>query len=377
MIILFYLIILFIVNLYSIYKKKSNHILYINLLSIWVLFFTNIQNPDYDNYVYMYYNGSNRVEWLFLVVNNLCFKLGFSYHLYLAIISGCAFAIVGKFIKKNSLNPSLVLLLYIFFPFMIDIVQIRNFLVSVILLYSIQFILAGSKKDLFKFFVCIIIASGFQYIAYFYLLFLLIPFLMKTMKMFNVRARYIIFFVYLCTIILFSNKIILSSIGNVFTYFIDDYYQSYFEIKTNLGYIFYWIFQLASIYLLVYSHKIIKGKVLQKNGEKSHILIRFSEVTLIINIILILAFPLYVFRTIFTRIIRNILILNFVTYSNAFSLLRRDSAKKTLFLCSVLILNFLILYVDIVAGYYNEIVYPFFTKSLLFDFLEFIINILV
>ena len=103
-------------------------------------------------------------------------RLGFSFSHFRLILYTISMALIFLTIKKIEGNLLLILCLYAFFPFGYDIDQIRQLLVTSIVIFAFQFIMKEEVKtlDIAKYLILIGIACIFHSSAPFYFLFLLI-----------------------------------------------------------------------------------------------------------------------------------------------------------------------------------------------------------
>jgi hypothetical protein len=154
-------------------KFKNNGFFYLITFTLFVLISFNYDNADYLSYQILFenanfFNISNYDLGFFYLIQ--FFKMfGFSYSQFFFIISSTLIILLARRIYVYSKNPSLVLLLYGIFPFFYDIVQIRNLIVLVFLVYSIKYLMVLNFKNFFVFVSIIILASLFHIIALIYL----------------------------------------------------------------------------------------------------------------------------------------------------------------------------------------------------------------
>lgn len=164
MFLLFIYIILIVIGLI---RPKSRMCFGILAGYLWFLFGWSSGNADWEIYITRYNNYeslSSHTEWLFTLCQKISHLLHFDYRLYLIIISGICLYLIYKTIIDLSPRPAMVLALYAIFCFPIDVTQVRFFMAFTIavfgLRYLFSYIRSKQRKDLVKWVICIVIASG-------------------------------------------------------------------------------------------------------------------------------------------------------------------------------------------------------------------------
>lgn len=144
----------------------------------WIMFAFSTDNPDYKIYETWYnYSASEglikRFELGYSLFYYISTKLGFSYQQFIQVYSAIGMIILGKCICDYAKNPLSVLFLYLIYPFFFDVVQLRNFMAEVIILFGIRYLAEFRKKDVIRFVMCVLLAAMFHKTALFYFVFLL------------------------------------------------------------------------------------------------------------------------------------------------------------------------------------------------------------
>ena len=148
-------------------NKVSNRTIYLILLVfMWVLFAFNTRNNDRDNYLSLFtlitdfgqFDSNIEVGFQFLI--QIAGNLGLNYEMFQAILATFFLLGISYFIKKYSMNPTLSLLVYAIFPFVIDTIQIRNTLACMFIIIGLsKLLLAVEGKNKVKniFFNCYVV----------------------------------------------------------------------------------------------------------------------------------------------------------------------------------------------------------------------------
>ena len=176
----FNIIVSVILVIWNIVKKRSKIGFYILLIWMWILFSFNTNSADFEMYkgyyelgrVYSsYYDG---IEILYKISNDLGNLLNLNFIQFKMIYSGIALILLNIAIKRLTTNFSFALGCYFIFPYLIDIVQIRHFMASIIILLAITVLKDRDKKSYIKYYILNMIAIGFHNIS---IVFLIIPLL--------------------------------------------------------------------------------------------------------------------------------------------------------------------------------------------------------
>lgn len=101
-------------------------------------------------------------------------NLGFSFIQFKVALSIIVFLLIGSTVLRYSKYPSLVLICFFFYPFLLDCAQLRHLFASSIFVFSIRFLERFSLKNLICYIVFIALASTIQMIALAFSCFLLL-----------------------------------------------------------------------------------------------------------------------------------------------------------------------------------------------------------
>ena len=132
----------------------------------------------------------------------------------------------------------------------------------------------------------------------------------------------------------------------------------WFSSRTNWGFLIPWTFQIFAIIMGIFSRRIILRNLNQislthyenpdqiiKHVNKLHEKAAFVNLVYMINILAILYFPLYLLASPFNRLLRNLMILNYLAFAITNSFIR-DSNLRIVF-------NFLVVLFVIIFSYFS------------------------
>jgi len=330
-------------------KQKSKFVMISLFLLLWILFGFNTSNADYMIYNLIYDGHYPNHEFGFMLLVNLFSNLGFTYQQFLISISLICYLILFRIINKYTIGTNYVIALYFIFPFMLDVVQIRNFIAMTIILLGIQYLLSDKKRATIKYIVAVLAASSIHYTSLFYLILVFARFkswkkLLLTFSMISIVGATIAY-----------TNIIPSAMGIIFE---SDKVTNWFQGRTRFGFLIPIIFQLISFGFVYYSHyKYRKTEQKKENDNNVYPNDRFKnvdvhqnkllEIVFRINIVLLIAIPFYIFNVSFFRLFRNVLLLNYIVVTNGTLYYFKDKYERFIYKIafSVYVISLLIYFI--------------------------------
>jgi hypothetical protein len=330
-------------------KNKNSIFLFLLIIFLVTIMGGNSNNPDYDNYEIYYYNYGNvfAPDIGFRFVNIFFRTLGFSYNLYRLMVSILGFYFIYLAARKYAYNSFLVFILFAIYPFLLDVVQIRNFLMYSIVAYAIIFL---EEKKYLKYFFWIVIASSIHVSAIIYLPIVIFSNLKKNIFL----KAYLLFFIIIGIFIGLNRDLLESITTTIFNFLLQfgNRFESYSSIKTRFGYLLYWLIHLSIFLVLRWSKKIVfSDTFLISKKNKNYVQLVYN-----LNLYVMLFLPLYVLEITYFRFTRNILFLNYIVFSLAFSSIKNNLSKKILFITIVFVLSFVYFYVSIYGPHLEDII---------------------
>jgi len=368
----------------SIYSRREVRLLSIFfLLFLIVIFCGNNENPDYVGYKFKYdsIKNHNATDFIFSdpyigfnILQFICHAIGLSYQQFLFIVALLGYTLIIDTLHYFHANMNYVLLLYLFYPFFYDVIQIKNFLAMSIVIYSIRYLLNNTKSATLKYVVLIILASLFHIVSVSYLLLLLTKLKRKV-------PLYILAFLSSVSVaILIRLRLInLSSVASIlFGDLLPQEKFGYFNPVINYGFIVIDGIMLYCILILEFiSHKLgsismnVNGICMQKSLQyKLVILMRDCNFLL-----LIMLFPMSFVNPNFFRIFRNFFILDYTCFYIGREYLTRKSPdytpEMTVFFDAAVYIFVIGLFLnDFVLRHSENILKPIFTQNIFFNLLK-------
>lgn len=275
----------------------SNSRLIYNLQKIFIIIFIagNTGNPDYIVYKGYFFNSENLIKKMdfsiaFKYINFIGKKLGLTYEEFSFLITIILVLMVFKIVNKYSKHKTFTISLFMLYPLIDNLIQRKNFIGTIILLYSIKFLKINSLKNLFKYLLSLMLAFLIHPI---FIIYSLVPFLEK-LKEKKWAVMVLLFIIFLIIGHLLKNELVELGIKFGRNY---NYRTLSLEKAFALG-----IWQTIGIFLL-------------KNSKPKK---RIEKIVYEMNCYSLCLIPLYSSITInLIRIPRNLMLINHITISNS------------------------------------------------------------
>lgn len=356
---------------YKIKNKYKYRISFIFLfLFMWVLFGWNNGNSDYDNYQNFYniigqYGGDSGVEAGFEFICRVANKIGLNYNEFLAIYSFIGLSMIVSTVRKYANNTTGVMCLYFIYPFMLDIVQIRNFMSMCIIIFAIRYLVDNNRKGYIKYCICVLIASTIHITAIFYMLFLITK--IKSYKK-------LVFVTFAITISGLLFQTIIPMI--VYKFLNNQRYDLYLLSNTSFyAKVLFILYFLVNTFLIYYAYMTImnfnKTEPLKEIDNLKRNKIAFTEVVMKINILVIVSYAFIYIDVDFVRLYRNILPINYILFSMIKSNIKiTKSVNKLVYNCCCIAFVALSSWAFIFLTTYDSVVYPIFNNNNFFNYFK-------
>lgn len=372
-------ILLFLNSLFT-FGRKHSKILTILLISfLWILFWGNYQNPDYNNYLRNYnwiaFSGDT-------IFNSIGSEFGFrflmkivsyckvNYTVFVVIISFIGFLLIYSTVIKFTRNTNYVFVFYFFTPFFLDVVQVRNFLAMSIMIFSIRYLFIEQKKGKIMYILAILLATTIHYSS---ILYLPMIFISKTNK--KKMIKLIVAVSVLGSIIILLGNNFWPVIGDSICKILNiEKANIWFENRTRFGYLLFFGMQAMSFLMIRIARKNVNRNL--KDGDDSQISTttvtyeqngyKFIELLYWINIFAFAFFPLYILDSTFTRLMRNLLLLNYIGFSFTSDSFKRGSNNKILFNFGVVIYVVVLFLIQIYIPFKDNVLGAILKNNLIF-----------
>ena len=268
----------------------------------WILYAFATNGPDYYSYESWYsYSVTQgflqRFEIGFSGIMFLCAKLGLSFQQFIMVLSALGLFIFSISVYKYCQHPVLAMVLYLFYPFVFDVVQLRNFISFAIILFGIRFLKEFTLKNALLYGLCCLLAMSMHRTALFYVFFY-IAYLKEFKNVVKVTVAGAFSIVFIA--ILFPSWLFgfLNTVGN------EIYVEGGSTIVKVLG---YGAFAIVATFLM-YCYHYSDSSLLKDNNEYEY-LCKLVPVLLICCVAVAFASQTY-------RFFRNMSILLYIVFLN-------------------------------------------------------------
>lgn len=308
--------ILIVFNYFStLFKNNSRMIKLLLLTLMWVLFWGNYGNADYNNYV-VHYNyiiqtgeslSSNQFG--FALLMKIAIFFGLSYNYFLMIVSTIGLFLIVSTVEKYAAKPQFVYILYFIHPFLLDIVQVKHFLAMAIVVFCFRYVKRDGFKNAMKFVIGIVIASSVHYVALIFLPLLVI----KNIKF---KHLYRLIFLYLLIAIPMAFTSIFQRMASYI--FPTQGLDTFFNNRARLGFLVQFCIQGAILLMILYSKRFLE----RYKGDNKIVALIYKA-----NVFLLILFPFYIINGNFERAFRMLYIPNYIVFSMVFVKMKEDDRK--------------------------------------------------
>ncbi|WP_462405922.1 EpsG family protein [Gracilibacillus sp. Marseille-QA3620] len=374
-------VILLILFLESVSKKRISGVLpFLLVIYSALMMGGNTNNPDTIIYNNIYYNSEFfSKDFGFGILVELSKVFGIKYEVFKLILSTVGILLIHSTVKKYVNYPPIFYILYFVYPFMMDVVQVRNFLIMSIFIYSIPWLTSANRKDKLKYLMAMVVAATIQKTA---IVYLPLVFIDKLCKRKNIKLM-LLWFITFCILIGLNKNVVYLLAEFLFNNFSDTLVGvgKFLQINTNYGWIIQWGTQITNFLLILLSRNIIvsnkevfatNSKLISSDYNKIY---NFCNVIFWINVYAFVFLPLYVMDINFYRIMRNIYPLNLMVFCITSSIvINRNSVSKKmdklLYIAAILVYTLITFFINYIYNgqgeYLKTIIEPLFKDNWIF-----------
>lgn len=306
----------FVINLIASARYKNvKWISFGSILLVTLIWAGNLVGPDIENYFFQYKNislriNSNSVEIVYNFLMKLFSSSGVSFYYFRYIMCIIGLGIIFYSLSKFNINIHGIFVAYLCCQFFLDGIQFRNFLALPFLIIALVVMSKKVKHWKLIFLLLILFATLIHESFLAYLCFLLVPddttFKSKIIKTHATIA------IILC-VVLFVFRKYLSIIVNLISTVDSDKAMSYSEVATNLGPLICFALQVVAILFSLYNYKkMVRIQKYYDGDTEFEVRLEISKRILWMNIIALYLLPFTMVQLTFYRLIRNIVLINYV-----------------------------------------------------------------
>lgn len=359
--------------------KKVKFVTILQMIFVSTMIALNNGNADQKNYIDLYNQLSSNFQNVFSENSNIGGNgnFGFNFILYLSsffkqynwsifFISIITMVIFYKGMTFYTSNTSTIMSLYLLSPFVIDTVQLKNFIAAIVWVYFSRYLflaingkISEKNKNIIKYLIGVIITSSIHFVFSFTILYILIAFVNeKNIKKFigSLAFTLVILSLVLQKITSIINVLastgfpIFVAISSKFRDYGDNFAEGDFQMRIYIVIIIYILMFICLFYLMV---------AYRKNNIDNYSLLYF---VLGITVISILILPLMRYSSDIYRVQRNLLVLYYILFSsfrNNKVLIIRETTRLNYINFGALFLSILLafsyFYIEDIYWYYDSV----------------------
>lgn len=318
---------------------------------MWMTYGWSVNIHDYENYE-EFFNESETFITLGVVnigynhLNHIFYKLGWTFFEFRILYSLICLVLLFILVKKYSLKPNPVLIIYGVCVFFVDLIQMRNYLAYLICFLSLSYLISPEKYSKTKYTIWIIIASTIHIACIFYLTFIFIPLKKK------LNWRYFLIFGLTTTVVI--PRIIQYTV-NTYGLLIHEtlFYYSIFALIPCVAILLGNIF-VITIFDSKHSNHICK------NLPKSHsVKLGVTQASYLFiyncNVMFLTLLPLCYMSAVSLRLNRNFFIINLILISNQI-IINKYKIKKQNLLILIIYIAFSFIYFEWIKDIFSPII---------------------
>ena len=276
--------------------------------------------------------------------------LSLTFYQWWAVMTALSLSFIIWTIKKRKYNPHFFFFFFMIYYVFIFYTGLKFFYGFCLFQYGLTFLLKREKGDKFKFILFTLLAGGFHFMYYIFLVLLIVD--LKRKKRKNLLKTLVVFSVIVVLFNLLSGRGLLNSLQSRIDSLDNARLSSYFSLRTN------WGFMLAiGIHVLTTIYAFRYRSIVRKHDQGKWYF--YVDTLLYVNLIAIIFYPLFMIALTFMRLLTSLSLTTIIS-----SIYGQEYFNKTdrfkLLISGILIIC-LYFYINIyLNGVFDTGVLPFF-----------------
>lgn len=292
-------------NLFTSLKNKPHRWLeWAFILCLIVLMGANTFNADFATYQWLYTAKIPYGEPGYRLLTQFGYLLGLSYQQFRLLLAALFLIILHRGVQKLTTHSAAFLAFYFCYPFFLDLIQLRNFMMMALLVYASHFLLQQTYRNLAFFALFVLLGASFQILGLLYLL--VIPLVaLDPANLGKISLLGLVFLLAIVVMIPQMAQLLLAALGRLHL----SHLSLYFVQKVHLGYLPFWLFSLFDLMFTYFSYRYLTERQLLTPQKRQVVWLAF-----IFTIVGVVTMPLYTFEFSFARALRDVVPFVIVTY---------------------------------------------------------------
>ncbi|MFD0896287.1 EpsG family protein [Loigolactobacillus binensis] len=321
-------------------------------LCLIILMGANDKNADFFTYQWLYNAHIAYGEPGYRLLSYFGQISGLDYEQFRLLLVAIFMVILYVGVSYLTVHTAGFMALYFCYPFFLDLIQLRNFMMMALLVYASHFLLGKSTRNLLLFIAFVLLGASFQVLGALYLL--VVPlyyfdarhlgkisllggtFLLALIVLFPAGAQFLLRIL---------NQL---PMGHVSLYFVQ---------KVRLGYLPFWLFSLFDLSLTYFSYQYLTERRLLTAKQRQVIWIAFT-----FAVVGVLTMPLYTYEFSFARALRDVVPFMVITYLVTLEALPQENYLHWLYCGGFGLYGAGLIYFEMVPLLHNTII-PAFSNN--------------
>ncbi len=335
------------------FKKRWLEWLFV--LCLIILMGANTNNADFFTYQWLYNAHIAYGEPGYRVLTWLGPHFGLDYQHFRLVLAAVFLIILYRGVKKLTQHSAAFMAFYFCYPFFLDLIQLRNFMMMALLVYASHFLLEKTYRNLALFTFFVLLGASFQVLGVLYLL--VIPlYYFDSRNLWKIGLLSVVF--------LFSVVVMVPAFSQLLLSLLDQLHLShlslYFVQKVRLGYLPFWLFSIFDLVFTYYSYQYLTERQLLTPRQRQIIWLAFT-----FTVVGVLTMPLYTYEFSFARALRDVIPFMIVAFLTALDALPRKYYLRWLYIGIFMAYVAAVVYFEIVPLLHDTVIPAFSNNWLL------------
>ncbi|MFL2028499.1 EpsG family protein [Loigolactobacillus zhaoyuanensis] len=333
-------------------QRKHRWFEWLFLACMIVLMGANTNNADFFTYQWLYNAHIPYGEPGYRVLTRIGALLGFNYQQFRLVLVAIFLIILYRGIQRLTPHTAGFMALYFFYPFFLDVIQLRNFMMMTLLVYASHFLLEKTYRNLALFTLFVLLGASFQVLGVLYLL--VIPlYYFDEHNLWKISLLSVVFLLSVVVMVPQLAQGLLQLLGHLHL----SHLSLYFVQKVRLGYLPFWLFSMFDLAFTYFSYRYLTERQLLTPRQRQIIWLTFTFV-----VVGVLTMPMYTYDFSFARALRNVIPFMVVAFLTTLDALPRRHYLRWLYSGAFGIYFLAVVYFEIVPLLHDTII-PAFTAN--------------
>ncbi|ATO56468.1 EpsG family protein [Loigolactobacillus coryniformis] len=322
------------------------------LICLIILLGGNTQNADFFTYQWLYQAHIPYGEPGYRVLTRIGPMLGLDYRQFRLVLAAIFLVVLYIGIKKLTTHSAVFLAFYFCYPFFLDLIQLRNFMMMALLVYASHFLLEKTYRNLALFTFFVLLGASLQVLGVLYLL--VIPlYYFDSRNLWKIGLLSIVFLASVIVMVPAFSQLLLELLGQLHL----SHLSLYFVQKVRLGYLPFWLFSIFDLVFTYFSYHYLTERQLLTPRQRQIIWLMFT-----FTVVGVLTMPMYTYEFSFARALRDVIPFMIIAFLITLDALPRKQYLRWLYIGIFLAYVLAVVYFEMVPLLHDTII-PAFSNN--------------